>query len=172
MQDIDIYHGEILHLFTFDGTVEEARTLIAEPARFTDALGGEVVPDRVEVIEPRVLADLGLSAYLVEGHGAAAAAVSPDAMRLDRTGGPVILLLPRAAKGPLEARPPLLHLGSYPLEQATPAGAPVRSASAQGETTGPAPDPHKANRRAQGYVALVAILVALLVVLVVWAVSL
>ncbi len=176
MPDTDPRNREIVHVFSVELPMPEAARLADDGARLSQALGGvEVEPDRAEAIDTRALGDIGLSGYLVDGEGVSADAILKDEPKLDAVQGPALVLRPRAiAAGEVAAQPPLVHLGSYPLERARPAGEPIRAASAEGLATGMPPDPvegDRGRRRASGIAALVALAVALLVAFVMWAIA-
>ncbi len=166
---------DIIQVFEVDLSPEEARALSADPRALEEALGTAVAADRVHLVDPVVLADIGLAAYLVEGEGARAEAVSVDKTRLDKVRKPVMLLLPGALTEPaaLRVAPPLTHLGEYPLLEGRPAEDPIRTSSAEGLIAGTPPraDDPATDRRASGYVALIAVAVALVVALIVWLVA-
>lgn len=176
MTTIDATHTETIHVFAFDGTLQEAKALARDAAELGRRLGGVVItPGRAEAVDPVALAELGLSTYLVEGLGAAAGPVRADLRHLDRERRPAVILLPRAVRGSLRPEPPLEHLGSYVMERPTPAEDPLSSASAEPQpaAASPAPprDPKLADRRASGVVAMAALGVALLVVVLVYLVA-
>lgn len=172
MTTIDATHTETINVFAFDGTLDEAQALARDAAELGRRLGGVVVtPGRAEAVDPGVLADLGLSTYLVEGLGAAAGPVRADIRHLDGERRPVVILLPRAVQASLRPEPPLSHLGSYTMERAAPAEGPLSSAAAGRQAAAAVPrepgDAARADRRASGMVAMAALGVALLVVVVV-----
>ncbi len=175
MAETDPRNAETVHVFAVDLPLDEARALAGDGARLSEALGGiEVEPDRAEAVDPRALGDFGLSGYLVEGEGVSADAILSDEPMLDAVRGPVLVLRPRAVSQTPSARPPLTHLGAYPLERARPAGEPLRAASAEGSAAGLPPEPEeraRTNRRASGLVAMAALAVALLVAFVMWAIA-
>lgn len=175
MPETDPRNSETVHVFAVDLPMPEAERLAGDGQRLSEALGGiEVEPDRAEAVDTRGLAEYGLSGYLTEGEGVSADAILHDEPKLDAVKGPVLILRPRAVTERPRPQAPLSHLGSYPMESARPAGAPIRSASAEGVATGLPPDPAegvKSNRRASGIVAMAALAVALLVVVIVWAIA-
>lgn len=164
-----------LRVFRVEGTADDAAALVRDTAALQRAFGADIATDRVQIVEPTALAGIGLSAYLVEGEGVDAAAISPDAARLDAVKGPILLLLPRAVPPgtTLSPQAPLVHLGDYPLASARPGDGPIRTSSAEGLISGAPPqttDPGT-QRRTSGMVALAALAVALLVAFVVWFVA-
>ncbi len=181
MPDADIPTGtdprnaETIHVFSVDLALPQARALAEDEAALSAALGGIAVDvSRAEAIDPRGLAEYGLSGYLTDGEGASADAVLPDEPRLDAATGPVLVLRPRAVRAAPDPEPPLTLLGRYPMEAARPAGAPIRAASAEGSAAGTPPSPEertRSERRASGLVAMAALAVALLVAFIVWAIA-
>ncbi len=173
--ETDPRNVETIQVFAVDLPMPEAARFAEDGARLSEALGGVAVePGRVEALDTRALGDYGLAGYLTDGEGASADAILPEEGRLDAVRGPVLVLRPRAVSEAVSARPPLSALGAYPLERGRPAGAPIRSASAEGLATGMPPEPVEgggSSRRASGIAALVALAVALLIALLVWAIA-
>ncbi|EKE43724.1 hypothetical protein OCGS_2058 [Oceaniovalibus guishaninsula JLT2003] len=160
--------SEMIHVYAI-----APDTFVSTPDDIKSTLGLDRLDEsRTETVDASALVGVGLSGYLTDGHGASADAVLPDEARLDAQRGPVLILLPGAVSpgdAPV-ARPPLSHLGSYPLEAAKPADGRLRSASAERTDTAPPPsaDPERTDRRNSGRVAMIALAVALLIALIVW----
>ncbi|WOI55481.1 hypothetical protein [Palleronia sp. LCG004] len=167
--------NDIIRVFSIDLPPEEAARFARDAKALESALGVAVPPDRVQVVEPAALADIGLANYLVEGEGAKADAVAIDRSRLEKIRMPILLILPDAIKGPVTLRPapPLELLGEYPLEEARGSDGAIRARSAEGPVAGPPPrtDDATTDRRASGYVAVAALVVALLIAAIVWLVA-
>ena len=163
---------ETIHVFAGDLTMPEATALVEDGAALSRALGDvDVEPGRAAALDTRALGDLGLANYLNEGEGVGSESLQPDATKLSAVKGPIIILRPRAVAKPLRPQEPLRHLGSYRLDRGTPAGMPLRAASAEGSASGvppTAPSRETRDRRASGTVAIAAIVVALLVAFLVW----
>ena len=163
---------ETIHVFAADLSMPEAEELAEDGAALTRALGGvDVEADRVMALNSGALGDLGLATYLVEGEGVTKASLQPDADKLAKVKGPVIILRPRAVSQPIRPQEPLQHLGSYRLDLGTPPTLPLRAASAEGSASGVPPaaaPPGSRERRAGGAVAMAILAVALLAALAVW----
>ncbi|MBJ3761377.1 hypothetical protein ILP92_01245 [Maribius pontilimi] len=164
-----------IQVFRVDLPPDKAAEMANDPAALEAALG--VVPDldKLHLIDPKALADIGLSGYLAEGEGAKAEAVAVDKTRLDMVRTPVLLLLPGATRpdDALVVRDPLVHLGDYPLEEARPADGDLLTPSAEGLIAGTPPRPVKTvnDKRVSGMVAMVALAVAFLVAFVMYLVA-
>ena len=165
---------DTVHVFAVDLPMAEVATLADDAARLSELLGTEVDVTRVEALDPSVLADLGLTSYLIEGEGVQSGPVRADGGRLNGRKGPVLILRPRAATAALSPQPPLEHLGSYRTERAAPPSTTLRSAAAEGTASGvppAAPTPGTSDRKVSGRVAMMALFVALLIALIVWLVA-
>jgi len=133
-----------------------------------EALGAEVLdPDDVEVFPVSDLQGLGLSSYLEQGHGIAAADLEGLRERLDAQKGAVMVLTSRALRDreqTLSPRAPLRLLASLSEERAPVSFEPLPSEAATGTvasaTAAPAP------RGGQGRLgALILVAVVILAVL-------
>ncbi|PZX19556.1 hypothetical protein LX81_00012 [Palleronia aestuarii] len=167
-----------LHVLRIDLSPADAREMLAErdPVR-ASLTGPEVDLDRVELVDPADLAGIGLSGYLIEGQGADPEAVRAEAATLDAVRDPVLILLPHAFAEPVETlypKAPLSNLGRFPLVAPNTSEGPLRPPSADApaaDTPPPRAEDPASSRRAGGYVAMVALAVALFVAFVVWLVA-
>ncbi|MEP2532084.1 hypothetical protein [Shimia sp.] len=102
-----------------------------------------------EIFDPEVLGDLGLSGYLRDGGGVAAAALTKDQTRLDAVQGPVLILYSRAFSGQactLKPAPCLSHIGTYAEDTPPVHFEKLTSDASVGVATGaPGSDPTKPN---------------------------
>ena len=159
-----------LHLFSSQLGMAETETLSADKISLTEALGvSDIDTTRVEAFAAETLVGVGVSGYLTDGHGADVDVVLPDEPMLDALTGPLVLLLPDALPRDtrsLAPQDPLRHVASYPLQKAAAAQPHLRTPSADGLVTGAPPpiDRRKADRKASGYVALVALLTLFFIV--------
>ncbi len=140
-------------------------------AAIRDALGAEALsPDHVDLLRVEDLGELGLDGYLVDGLGVAEDDLTPDdRARLRALKGYVLVLPSRAFGGTaqtLAPRTPLRWIGTFAEPAAQSDFTPLKSAAAQGTTTGGKPPSDAAM---SGRVAAIALLVMFLLVgLVVW----
>jgi hypothetical protein len=138
-------HG--LYVFALDAPLSVVNTLKsgnndAGPHPLAALFGvSESESRHVEVINPADLGELGLSGYLIDGHGVPAPQIAPDKGRLDALTGPVLLLAAKAFDGrqtTLHLDPRLDLIGSYAEEVPPVFFEPLPSAAAQG-TLNPMP---------------------------------
>lgn len=136
------------------------------------ALGAETLnPDYVQVFDAADVADIGLTAYLIEGAGIPEGQIAADRARLDTLTGPLVTLTSGAFGGraqTLRPRAPLRWLGTWQEEAAPVQFAPLPSESARGHlgTAGGAA-PRAARKGA--YAAIAVIVAALVAMIALWA---
>lgn len=132
----------------------------------------EIDTDYVEIFDVRDLADIGLSAYLIEGNGVAATQIAADRARLDGLRGFVVIVYSAAFGGkPATLRPmaALSLIGVYTEEVPSLHFEELPSASARGILEPGLGKPPPSDARIGGMVALVALLFAFaLTAFVVW----
>lgn len=157
--------GDVV-VFTWAGDVDKAMVL--------SALNGDILDtDQIEVFAAQEIAPLGLTAYLVEGHGIDESDLAEDAARLDALSG-TLVVVPARALGP-----PLAELSfdkglTYVLrvreaEAVVTAPKPIMTDSAKGNLSGGAVKPPKSDARIGGMVAMaVLVFLAVFVFLFVW----
>lgn len=129
------------------------------------ALGASTLdPDFVELFDLRDLDDLGLTGYMVEGLGIAAADVKEDAARLSSQKGWMLVVLSSAFEGTaqtLSPRSPLRWIGTYKEETAPVQFAPLPDKSAKGAPLPPEAAPEPAPAPRSPYLTLLVALFAL-----------
>jgi len=159
-----------VQVFRVDLPPEQAAQMLDDPAALETALGVVPARDRIQLIDPSVLAGIGLANYLAEGEGIAPETLAPDKTRLDQVRTPVLLLLPGATPvgQPVTPVAPLTHLGDYPLVATRGAEGRIETDSARGQQAAPPPEEPAApnEKRQSGMVAMVALAVALLIALI------
>ncbi|MBO9474265.1 hypothetical protein J7413_12005 [Shimia sp. R10_1] len=118
----------------------------------------------VELFDLRDLEDLGLTGYMVEGLGIAAADVKEDAARLASQKGWMLVVLSSAFEGvaqTLTPKSPLRWIGTYKEETAPVQFSLLPDASAKGAPLPPEDDPTPAPAPRSPYLTLLVALVAL-----------
>lgn len=154
----------IVRLFDVTLPPDAAEAFAADPEALARALGvARVDPGHVDVFRVERLADLGLAAYLSEGHGVPPEALVPDADRLAALDGHVAVVRSRAFPeegAELAPRPPLALVGAWPEDRAPVSFAPLPDSGAAGMLAGPpgGPVPPSGRRTLGLVVALLALL--------------
>jgi len=174
MSALDVPANEAgrIRVFALSMTDKEAKALAANisPVPETDGarsyqeevLGGEELDhDHVEVFPVKNLEGLGLSDYLVEGHGALKEDVARDKAKLSALVGWAMVVLSRAFRGHarrLSLDPRLTLIGVYRQEGVDWTPAPVESATAEPSASGAKPKKPMSDARISGMVATVVLL--------------
>lgn len=146
----------------------------AKFANDSAAIGGalDTVIDAAHVVHFPLtdLEGVGLTEYLTEGMGLREDAVEADVLKLDALKGHVLILKGQAFMGETLdtlARPPLLHVGTYPEAQSPALMEPLHSDAAKGQLA--QGKPPKSEARVSGMVAMFVLLfLALFVILFIW----
>ncbi len=130
--------------------------------------------DEVEVFEAAKIAPIGLTSYLAEGHGIAAADLKSDGDMLDALQGMIIVLTARAfsgGAGTLELAPPMSFVARFrEAEASVGAPLPIDTESAKGTLAGAPAKPAKSDARIGGMVAMAVLaFLAVFVFVFVWA---
>lgn len=164
--------GREAHVIRVFAVIEDRAAPLDDTAVLA-ALGGEGLRTReIELFDIVDLQDMPLSAYLAEGHGIGAAALSEMRGQLDGLKGRVLILPSRAFGGQamtLEVGAALRLVGRFEEERAPVQFDPLPASGAEGVTASPdMPQPKRAARLA----ALVFFAgLAALAVLVIWLVG-
>ncbi len=135
-------------------------------------VGATLDPDKVEVVETKDIAALGLAGYLTEGYGLSAADLADDAEALNAIDGRVALIPTSAFGGSavsLSPSPPLRFVGIFAEADAAPPTprTPSRSSELPDLEPQPAPEPTPPVSRPWRFIVIA---LALAVALVLWAV--
>jgi hypothetical protein len=146
-QTLTIPPGErgTVRVFAIDLPAEEAQAFAADPTAVPRALGtSDLDPGHIDVFPVSSIAALGLPAFLAEGHGIPADALSADAAKLDALDGH-IAVIGAGAFGPaghnLTVRPPLRLVGTYRENIPPVSFSPLPAESATGVLGSPGPKP-------------------------------
>ena len=111
----------------------------ADPAPLRAALGAQVDPAHVEVVELSDLAPMSLRDYLAQAHDVDPSELAADAARLDGLSGRVVLVLPRAVEGLafLDPDATLTEMGAYRTARADHAARPLPRAAPEARVATP-----------------------------------
>jgi hypothetical protein len=132
---------ETLHLFALEVPHDEIEAFMAQHAGgawpLREALGvDQFDAAQAEHVEINDLTGLGLSAYLIAGHGVDEEALTADRDKIDALEGHVVILHGKgfdAANTEMSPRPPLRHIGAWRLTPAPTTAVPLRTPSAMGQ---------------------------------------
>jgi len=160
-------------VFLIELPEDDAASFANDSAAIGHAL--DTVIDATHVVQFPLsdLEGVGLTEYLIEGMGLSEGAVEADVLKLDALRGHVLILKGSAFMGETLdtlARPPLLHVGTYPETGAPVLLEPLKSEAAKGQLS--QGKPPKSEARISGMIAFYVLLfLAFFVVLFVWLAS-
>ena len=112
----------------------------ADAAPLRAALGAQVDPAHVEVVEVADLAPMGLRDYLAQAHDVAASELAADAARLDGLSGKAVIVTPKAVEGLafLDPDTTLTEMGAYRTARADHGARPLPKAAPEPRLATPA----------------------------------
>ncbi|MGR3468547.1 MAG: hypothetical protein ACU0CI_11790 [Shimia sp.] len=174
MTELQISPGErgVIRVFALSMPSAEAQALKDSGTARAALLGADDLPERAtELVRIADLEGVGLSGYLVQGHGAEAGPVGRDRAKLEGLAGHVLLHFSDGEGGQLTTDGRARLIGAYPQEGADMSSPPLESDAAKREVPDnppakkPISDARMSGMVATAVLAFIALLVIVMVLI-------